>query len=147
MAPQQPQQPLTKRQCKLRCAKDAKFTKHFTNLSSEINNLKLQLETIKDKISRMSRSTHSGFKRKKICRMKREVDEITTQIAESEARLDSMRVPSDPISGAPIKQHLPSRSKRVEAKIAELTKKIHRAKNKRNKEHLMAHRNALRAEL
>ena len=75
--------------------------------------------------------------------MKREVDKITTQIAESEAHLDSMRVPSDPISRAPIKQHPPSRSKHVEAKIAELTKKICRAKNGRNKEHLMACRNVL----
>ena len=75
--------------------------------------------------------------------MKREVDKITTQIAESEARLDSMRVPSDPISGAAIKQHPPSRSKHVEARIAELTKKICRAKNRSNKERLIARRNAL----
>ena len=79
--------------------------------------------------------------------MIREVNKITTQIAESEARLDSMRVPSDLISGAPIKQHPHSRSKHVEAKIAELTKKIRRAKNRRNKECLIACRNVLRAEL
>ena len=147
VAPQQPQQPLTKRQCKHRHAKDAKLAKCFTNLSSEIDNLKSQLETIKNKISHASRSTHSRFKRKKIHGLKREVDKITMQIAEAEDRLDSMRVPSDPISGAPIKQQPPSRPKHVEAKIAELTKKICRAKNRRNKEHLMAHRNALQAEL
>ena len=112
-----------------------------------LTTIKSQLQTIKDKISHTSRSMHSGFKRKKIRSMKREVNQITTQIAESEACLDSMRVPSDPISGAPIKQHPASRSKHVEAKIAELTKKIHRAKNRRNKEHLMARRNGLRTEL
>ena len=143
VAPQQPQQPLTKRQCKHSHAKDAKLAKCFTNLSSEIDNLKSQLETIKDKILHTSKSTHSRFKGKKIRSMKREVDKITMQIAESEAHLDSMRVLSDLISGALIKQHPLSRSKRVEAKIAELTKKIGRAKNRRNKECLMAHRNVL----
>ena len=95
----------------------------------------------------MSRSTHSGFKRKKIHSMKREVDKITTQIAESEACLDSVRVPSDLVSEALIKQHSPSRSKCVKAKIAELTKKICRAKNRGNKECLLARRTVLRAEL
>ena len=52
------------------------------------------------------------------------------------------RVPKSP-SGAPLKLHPPSRNKRIEAKIAELNKKIRRAKNRRNKEHLIAKRNSL----
>ena len=56
------------------------------------------------------------------------------------------RIPKDPISGAPLKRHPPNRNKRIEAKIAEINKKIRRAKNRRNKEHLIAKRNSLRLE-
>ena len=57
------------------------------------------------------------------------------------------RVPKDPISGVPLKLHPPNRNKCIEAKIADLNKKIRRAKNRRNKELLMAKREALKAEL
>ena len=68
--PQQPQQPLTKRQLKHRHAKDTKLAKCFINLNSEINALKLKMEGLKEKISHGSRSAHSGFKRTKIRTMK-----------------------------------------------------------------------------
>ena len=87
----------------------------------------MQMEALKEKVSYTSRSAHSGFKRKKITTMKRDVDKISAKLAESEARLESMRVPKDPVSGAPLKLHPPSRPKRIEVKIAELNKKIHRA--------------------
>ena len=121
--------PLTKRQLKCRHAKDAKLAKCFINLNSEINPLKLQMESLKEKISCTSRSTHSGFRRKKIRTMKRDVDKISVQLAESEAHLESMRVPKDPVSEAPLNRHPPSRPKCIEVKIAELNKKICRAKN------------------
>ena len=57
------------------------------------------------------------------------------------------RVPKDPISGVSLKVHPPNRNKCIEAKIAEINKKIRRAKNRRNKECLIAKREALRAEL
>ena len=131
-APQQPQQPqpLTKRQCTHRQAKDTKLAKRFINLNSEINALKLQMEELKEKISRASRSAHSGFKRKKLRTMKRDAGKISAQLAESKAHLESMRVPKDPVSGAPLKLHPSSRPKCIEAKIAELNKKIHRVKNR-----------------
>ena len=121
--------PITKRQCKCRRAKDNKLAKHFVNLNSETNTLKLQMEELKEKISHASKSAHSGFKRKKIRTMKRDVDKISAQLAESEACLLVMRVPKDPISGAPLKQHPPSRPKCIEVKIAELNKKICNVKN------------------
>ena len=110
---QQPLQeiPPTKRQLKCRHAKDSKLAKCFVNLNSEINALKLQMEALKEKVSHASRSAHPGFKRKKIRTMKRDVDKISTKLAESEARLESMRVPKDPVSGAPLKLHPPSRPK------------------------------------
>ena len=58
-----------------------------------------------------------------------------------------VRVPKDSISGALLKRHPPSRPKRIEVKIAELNKKIRRAKNGQNKHHLIAKRDALQAEL
>ena len=54
-----------------------------------------------------------------------------------------LRVPKDPT----LKWHPPSRPKCIEAKIVELNKKIRRAKNRRNKECLIAKREALKAEL
>ena len=52
-------------------------------------------------------------------------------------------VPKDPT----LKQHPLNRSKCIEAKIDELNKKIRRAKNRRNKECLIAKRNSLRLDL
>ena len=97
------QEPLTKQQPKHRRAKYTKLAKKFTDLNLEINNLKLQIEALNEKISRASKSAHSGFKRKKIRTMKREADKLTTQLAESERRIESMRVPNDPVSRAPLK--------------------------------------------
>ena len=87
------------------------------------------MEELKEKISHASRSAHCGFKRKKIRTMKRDFDKISTRLAESEAHLESMRVLEDPVSGASLKLHPPSRPKCIEVKIAELKKKIRRAKN------------------
>ena len=81
--------------------------------------------------------------------MKREADKITEKLRESEKALKLLepRVPKDPISGAPLKRHPPSGNKRVEAKIAEINKKIRRVKNRRNKERLIAKTNSLRLDL
>ena len=67
----------------------------------------------------------------------------------SEAKLESVeqRVPRDPIRGAPLKLHPSNMSKHIETKIAELNKKIRRAKKKKNKEALIAKKEALKAEL
>ena len=77
--------------------------------------------------------------------MKREVDKIDKKLRESEKKLKVVepRVPKDPISRAPLKLHPPNKSKCIKAKIAELNKKIRRAKNRRNKERLIAKREAL----
>ena len=139
--------PLTKRQCKHKWAKDTKLAKKFVNLNSEINALKLQMEELKEKISHASKSAHFSFKRKKIRTMKREVDKVSAALEKSEACLESMRVPKDPASGVPLKLHPRSRPKCIEVKIAELNKKIRRAKGARNKQHLIANRETLRAEL
>ena len=63
--------------------------------------------------------------------------------SENSLKLLEPRVPEDPS----LKQHPPNRNKRIEAKIDELNKKIRRAKNRRNKEHLIAKRNSLRLDL
>ena len=78
--------------------------------------------------------------------MKREVGRISEKLRESEVALKLVepRVPKDPISGAPLKMHPPNRNKCIEAKIAEINKKIRRAKNRRNNERLIAKRNSLR---
>ena len=125
--------PLTKRQLKHRQNRDSKLAKKSKSLDAEISNLKSQMEALKDKVTKASKSTHSGFKRKKIRSMKREADKIDERLRESEKVLELVkpRVPKDPISGAPLKLHPPNRNKHIEAKIAELNKKIRRAKKNR----------------
>ena len=141
--------PLTKRQLKRRQNKDSKLARKFVSLDAEISNLKFQMESLKDKITKASKSTNAGFKRKKIRSMKREVDKINEKLRESEKKLKlaEPRVPKDPISGVPLKLHPPNRSKRIEAKIAELNKKIRRAKKNRIRSALIAKREAPKAEL
>ena len=123
--------PLTKRQLKRRRNKDSKLAKKFISLDAEIDNLNSQMGTLKDKITKASESTNARFKRKKIRSMKSEADKITEKLRESEKKLKLLepRVPKD----STLKQHPPSWPKCIGVKIAELNKKIHRAKNGRNK--------------
>ena len=95
--------PLTKRQLKHRRNKDSKLAKKFVSLVAEISNLKSQMDTLKDKIMRASKSTDAGFKRKKIRSMKREADKIAEKLRESEKALELVepRVPKDLISRPP----------------------------------------------
>ena len=97
------------------------------------------MEALEDKITKASESTNARFKRKKIRSMKREADKIAEKLRESEKALKLLepRVLKAP-SGAPLKLHPLNRSKCIEAKIAEINKKIRRAKNSRNKERLIA---------
>ena len=107
------------------------------------------MEALEDKITKASKSTNAGLKRKKIRSMKREADKINDKLRESEKALGAVepRVPKDPISRVPLKLHPPNRNKHIEAKIAEIKKKIRRVKNRRNKECLITKREALQAEL
>ena len=123
------------------------LAKKFKNLEKENDNLKSQMEALEDKITKASESTNARFKRKKIRSMKREADKIAEKLRESEKTLKLLepRVPKDPISGVSLTQHPPNRNKCIEAKIAEINKKIRRVKNRRNKECLIiAKRNSLR---
>ena len=141
--------PLTKRQLKRRRNKDSKLAKKFKSLEAESNNLKSQMGALKDKTTKASKSTNARFKRKKIRSMKREANKINEKLATSEAKLESVkpRVTLDPICGPSLKLHPPNRSKHIEAKIAEINKKIRRARHKNNKKRLITKREALCTEL
>ena len=98
-----PDTTLTKRQHKCRHAKDRKLAKRFINISSEINELRKCIDELKNKVSQASqRSARSRTRRKKIRSMKGDVDKISAQLADSEARLELLRVPTNPVTGAPI---------------------------------------------
>ena len=103
------------------------------------------MEALEDKITKASKSTNAGFKRKKIRSMKREADKIAEKLRESEAALKLLesRVPKD----LTLKRHPLNRNKHIEVKIAEINKKIRRTKNGRNKRRLITKREALKAEL
>ena len=79
--------PLTKRQLKHRRNKDSKLAKKFKILDAEVSNLKSQIDALKDKIMRASKSTNAGFKRKKIRSMKREANKINEKLREYEKAL------------------------------------------------------------
>ena len=138
--------PLTIRQLKHRRNKDSKLNKKFMSLEAEIDKLKSQMGCLKDRISKASESTNARFKRKKIRSMKREADKINEKLATSEAKLEYVkpRVTINPIHRAPLNLHPLNRSKCIEVKIPELNKKIRRVKNRRNKEHLIAKREAVK---
>ena len=151
---------ITKRQLKHRRNKDSKLAKKFNSLEAEIDNLRSQMGTLKNKITKASESTNAGFKRKKIRSMKREAGKISKKLAKSEAKLELIepQVTTNPIRRVPLMGQSPggrrplklrplNRSKHIEAKIAELNKKIKRAKGKKNKECLIAKREALKGEL
>ena len=103
------------------------------------------MDALEGKITKASQSNNARFKRKKIRSIKREADKITEKLREPEQALKLLkpRVPKAP-SGVPLKLHPPNRNKHIDAKIAELNKKIRRAKNIKNKERLIAKRNSLR---
>ena len=82
--------PLTKRQLKHRQNKNSKLAKEFKNLEAEINNLKSQMDSSKNRITKASESANARFKRKKIRSMKRDFDKINEKLKESEAKLESV---------------------------------------------------------
>ena len=82
---------LTKGQLKHRRNRDSKLAKKFKSLDSEISKLKYQMDTLKDKITRASKSTNAGSKRKKIRSMKREANKINEKLEKSEAKLESIK--------------------------------------------------------
>ena len=94
------------------------------------------MDDIEYKVAKLSSSTSSRFKRKKICSMKREATKIAEKIKEREATLKSL-------GPAPIQK--PS-NKRIKNKIADLNRKIRRAKGK-TKWNLIAKRDALKSQL
>ena len=142
--------PLTKRQLKRRRNKNSKLNKKFKNLSKEIDNLKSQIEGLENKIAKAVQSTNVGFKRKKIRSMKRDVVKAIEKLKESEKSFQSIESRMGFARASRIPKNNNSKrssSKRIENKIAELNKKIRRAKNKKNKERLIAKRNSLKIEL
>ena len=112
-------------------------------MSKEIDNLKSQIEGLENKIAKAAKSTNAGFKRKKIRSMKRDVVKATEKLKESEKSFESIESRIIPKNNNSKR----SSSKRIEDKTAELNKKIRRAKNKKNKELLIAKRNSLKIEL
>ena len=135
--------PLTKRQLKRRRNKNSKLNKKFKTLPKEIDNLKSQIEGLENKIAKAAQSTNAGFKRKKIRSMKRDVVKAIEKLKESEKSFESIESRIIPKNNNSKR----SSSKRIENKIAELNKKIRKAKNKKNKERLIAKRNSLKIEL
>ena len=100
-------------------------------MSTEISNLKSQIEGLENKIAKASQSTNARFKRKKIQSMKREFGKIIgkTKRIRKISRFDRIQNIYE------FNQTTPSKvNKRIENKIDELNKKIGKAKNKRNKE-------------
>ena len=143
--------PLTKHQLKHRRNRDSKLDKHFISLNAEISNLKSRMEELEDKITRASESTNARFKRKKIRTMKSEAGKIAEQLSESEAALKEvkLRVPIGHlgvISESPLKLHPPNVQRHIVTKIADLNKKIRRARQNKTRSALITKRDKLENE-
>ena len=126
---------LTKRQLKHRRNKASKLSKKTRSLRIEIDNLKSQMDNIEDKIAKASSSTSTRFKRKKIRSTKREATKITEKIKEQTKRPELLEA----------KPIIPKANKRIKNKIANLNRKIKRAKGK-TKHNLIAKRDALKSQ-
>ena len=94
-------------------------------MSKEINNLKSQIEELENKIIKATQSMNARFKRKKIRSMKREVVKEIGKLKESEKSFESIESRIIPKNN--------NSNKRIENKIAELNKKIRRAKTRKTK--------------
>ena len=82
-------------------------------MEKEIDNLKSQMDSLKDKITKASESIYARFKRKKIRSMKRDFDKINEKLKESEKKLEFMGPPRGLNYGV-LKLHPPNRNKRIE---------------------------------
>ena len=78
--------PLTKCQIKRRRNKASNLSKRTKNLRIEIDDLKSQMDNIEDKIAKVSSSTSTRLKRKKIRSMKREATKIPEKIREQSGK-------------------------------------------------------------
>ena len=56
----------------------------------EIDNLKSQMDSLKDEITKAFESTYARFKRKKIRSMTRDFDKINEKLKEFEVKLESV---------------------------------------------------------
>ena len=89
--------------------------------------MKSQIEELENKIAKAAQNTNASFKRKKIRSMKRDVVKAIEKLRESEKSFESIESRIIPKNNNSKR----SSSKRIENKIAELNKKIRRAKNKK----------------
>ena len=76
----------------------SKMKKESIRLRNEINKLESQRDEIKEKIKKMVRGAHSGFKKKKIRNMNREATKLGEQIQELTNKLKKIEVNQPQIS-------------------------------------------------
>ena len=111
--------------------------KESIRLRNEINKLESQRDETKEKIKKIVRGAHSGFKKKKIRNMNREATKLGAQIQELTNKLKKIEVDQPQISKV---------DKKLKRKIEELNRKIRRAKGK-TKRNLIAKKEALKLQL
>ena len=128
---------LTKRQLKRRRSKNSKLAKKFKALTAEIEELKNKVETSEDKMASSSKTCGSKFKRRKIRSMQREVDKVINELKDAQENLEEIN------SRRTTKDKQPN-PKPTNKKIAELNRKIRRAKNKKTKNRLIARKELLK---
>ena len=128
--------PLTVRQIKRRRNKINKLNKQVKSSERELEDLRSARDSIMDKIEGARK--FGAQRRKRIRHMNRELTKIDEAIKESEKVLKATISKLEPP---------PPSTKRIERKIAELNRKIRRAKRNSVKGALIAKREALRLDL
>ena len=112
------------------------MAKKFKALTAEIEDLKHKVETLEDKMASSSTTCGAKFKRQKISSMQKEVDKVVNELRDAQENLELIN------SRRTIKDKQPN-TKPTNKKIAELNRKIRRAKNKKTKNKLIARKELL----
>ena len=115
--------PLTVRQIKRRRNKINKLNKQVKSSERELEDLRSARDSIMDKIEGARK--FGAQRRKRIRCMNRELNKINEKIKESEKVLENSSTKLNIMEPAPLR-----RSKRIGKKIAEINRKIRRAKKK-----------------
>ena len=131
--------------------KASELSKKSKSLRIDINNLKSQKDDLEEKIKKVSSTTSTKFKGKKIRSMKREANKLNDLIKERTKELE--KIESNPKIQTMFKTSQQSKeSKRIKKKIEDINRKIRRVKgvNKtknKAKNRLIVKREALKLQL
>ena len=132
-------QTISNHKAKRDAQKRTKGKRESARLRSEIDELTSKRDEIKDKIKKLSRGAHVGFKKKKIRLLSKDVKKIEERVQELTNRLKKIESVLESIQ----KPQVSKENKALKRKIEDINRRIRRAKGK-TKRNLMIKREKLK---